>query len=435
MKIAFLVGAFPNWTGTFILNQITGLLDRGQDVDIYATEKCSTTGVPPEIKKYNLLERTFYLSDFKVPPGKLIHTIRAVGLSFKGLIKNPNAIIRSLKFFKHGKKAFSLELLYKVSPYLEKSPYDITYNKISPFLGKRTYDIIHCHYGPIGKLGVLLKDIGAIKGKVIVTFYGFDIGRYVKNNESVYKDLFEKGDLFIALSNHMKEKLIELGCNKKLVIKHPLGVNPKKFTFKERKPSSGKPVRILTVARLTEKKGLEYSIKAFAKVAKSNNVEYSIVGDGILRNKIESLIANLKIEDKVKMLGWKKVEEIRNIFDYSDIFILSSVTARDGDAEGTPTVLLEAMSSGLPVISTYHTGIPEQVQDGKSGFLVPERDVDSLAEKIQYLIEHPELWPEMGKAGRKFVEENYDIEKLNDRLVGIYRKLIDEDKPQLSMDN
>ena len=83
----------------------------------------------------------------------------------------------------------------------------------------------------------------------------------------------------------------------------------------------------------------------------------------------------------------------------------------------------EAMALGVPVISTYHSGIPELVQDGKSGFLVAERDVDGLAEKLIYLIEHQELWSEIGQAGREYVIQNYDINRLNDRLLEIYRKL------------
>ena len=107
-----------------------------------------------------------------------------------------------------------------------------------------------------------------------------------------------------------------------------------------------------------------------------------------------------------------------------DILLVPSVTAQDGDQEGTPAVLMEALAQGIPVISTYHSGIPELVQDGISGFLVPERDTNALAEKIIYLLEHQEIWAEMGKAGRKYVEENFDTNKLNDRLIKIYQQLL-----------
>src|SRR4030065_356569 len=109
----------------------------------------------------------------------------------------------------------------------------------------------------------------------------------------------------------------------------------------------------------------------------------------------------------------------------------SMVTASDGDSEGLPVVLLEAQAVGLPIISSLHGGIPEGVLDSKSGFLVPEKDVDALAKKIEYLIEHPELWPDMGRYGRKFVEERYDIQKLNQRLVKIYKALLTNDTSTL----
>ncbi len=153
-------------------------------------------------------------------------------------------------------------------------------------------------------------------------------------------------------------------------------------------------------------------------------MQYHIVGDGPLRKSIEMLIKQLSIQDKVNLLGWRTQDEIRQLYADAHIFVLSSVTASNGDKEGQGLVIQEAQASGLPVISTLHNGIPEGILDGKSGFLVPERDVDALAEKLIYLIEHPEIWPEMGRAGRAYVEANYDINKLNDRLVEIYKEVL-----------
>ena len=123
-------------------------------------------------------------------------------------------------------------------------------------------------------------------------------------------------------------------------------------------------------------------------------------------------------------MGALEQDEYLKIYQEARIFVLPSVTASKGDEEGTPVVLMEAQATGLPVISTFHSGIPEVVIHGKSGFLVPEKDVDALAERLEYLIEHPEIWPEMGKEGRKFVEKKYDIKKLNQQLVEIYQDLL-----------
>ncbi len=100
------------------------------------------------------------------------------------------------------------------------------------------------------------------------------------------------------------------------------------------------------------------------------------------------------------------------------------MTAQDGNQDAPVNTLKEAMAMGLPVIGTLHGGIPELVKDGVSGFLVPERDADAIANKLSYLIEHPEIWPLMGKAGRTYVESRYDINRLNDELVQIYRQVL-----------
>ena len=114
----------------------------------------------------------------------------------------------------------------------------------------------------------------------------------------------------------------------------------------------------------------------------------------------------------------------------ADILLAPSVTGRDGDQEGIPVVLMEALAQRLPVISTFHSGIPELIRDGDSGLLVPERDVDALAEKIEYLMTHAELWSEMGEAGRGYVERHYDINELNNQLVRLYQGLLEEGIPQ-----
>jgi colanic acid/amylovoran biosynthesis glycosyltransferase len=108
----------------------------------------------------------------------------------------------------------------------------------------------------------------------------------------------------------------------------------------------------------------------------------------------------------------------------SDILLAPSVTAEGGDQEGIPVVLMEALAQGLPVISTYHSGIPELVQDGVSGYLVHERDVNVLSERLEHLIKNQELWAKMGRAGRNYIENYYNIDKLNEQLVEIFQKLL-----------
>ena len=169
-----------------------------------------------------------------------------------------------------------------------------------------------------------------------------------------------------------------------------------------------------------------YGIEAVERViGKYPDIEYRIIGDGPMRRELESLIAALNLGERVKMLGWRDQDEVLECMKDSDILLAPSVTGKNGDQEGIPVVLMEAMAMGLPVLSTFHSGIPELVQDGVTGFLVPERDVDALVERLANLLENPEQQLEMGIAGRRRVEEHYNICRLNERLISLYEQLLD----------
>ncbi len=405
MKIAFIIGSFPTLSETFILNQITGLIDMGQDVEILAQFYPNEKKVHSDIEKYHLMKRVHY---FNMPSNKIKRVLKAIFLIITNFYKSPLKILKSLNIFKYGKTALSLKLFYTLVPFLDKK-----------------YKIIHCHFGPNGILGAYLKEIG-ICSKIITTFHGYDMSVFISNNgANIYKNLFKNGDLFLPISDYWKQKLIKLNCEEKKIVVHHMGINLERFKFSERRKYFGEPIKILTIGRLVEKKGHKYIIKAIAKIIKKyRNIEYIIAGDGPLEIKLKNLATELGIREYVKFLGAVKQDEVLTLYQQAHIFVLPSITAINGDQEGIPVVLMEAQAAGLPIISTFHTGIPEAVVDGKSGFLVPERDVNALAERLEYLIKHSEIWPEMRSYGRKFVEEKYDIKKLNRKLVEIYQNLI-----------
>ncbi len=157
---------------------------------------------------------------------------------------------------------------------------------------------------------------------------------------------------------------------------------------------------MITIGRLVEKKGIKYAIQAMARLLKSGRkINYFVIGDGELRGDLEELISTLNLEKHVQLLGWMKQGEVTQLLQTMHIMVAPSITASNGDQEGIPNVVKEAMALGLPVISTLHSGIPELVEDGVSGFLVKERDVDSLTDRMRYMVDHPEIWGEMGKLG------------------------------------
>lgn len=409
MKIAFIVGEFPKLSETFILNQITGLIDMGQDVEIYAQFYPNEKKVHLDIEKYHLMKRVHY---FNMPSNKIKRILKAIYLIIKNFHKAPLKILKSLNVFIYGKAALSLKLLYLLIPFLDKK-----------------YEIIHCHFGHNGILGAYLKEIG-ICSKIITTFHGYDMSAFISNDRvNVYKNLFKNGDLFLPISDYWKQRLIKLNCEEKKIGVHHMGINLEKFKFSERGKRSGEPIKILTIGRLIEKKGHKYIIKAIAEIIKKyRNIEYIIAGDGPLEIKLRNLATELGIKSHIKFLGEVEQSEVLKLYQQTHIFVLPSVTANNGDQEGIPVVLMEAQASGLPIISTFHTGIPEVVVDGKSGFLVPERDVNALAKKLEYLIEHPELWSDMGRYGRKIIGECYNVKKLNQELIKIYNSLLSDDE-------
>ncbi|MBD2340538.1 glycosyltransferase [Calothrix sp. FACHB-156] len=409
MKIAFIVNNFPVLSQTFILNQITGLIGNGHEVDIYAAPSHEVK-IHSDIKKFNLMQHTYYFTT----PSKnhVITLLRSLRLTLINSLQYPILIYWLLNGNKYTK---NLSLPAWLIPYI-----------VIPFLSKKPYDIIYCHFGPNGLTGALLKKLGLTQGKIVTSFHGYDITKYLeKSTINSYENLFEVGDLFLPISETWKNKLIDLGCDEKKIIVHRMGVDCDKFSFTPRYPSRDGKIRIVTIARLVEKKGVEYGIRAIAKLANDNQrIEYNIIGDGPLSTRLEETIKQLGVENTVKLLGWKEQNEVVEILNKSHILLAPSVTSKDGDQEGIPVVLMEAMAMGLPVVSTQHSGIPELVQDAVTGFLAPERDIDALADRLSYLIEHPELWLEMGQAGRRHIEEYYNIHKLNQQLVNICQKLL-----------
>ena len=403
MKIAFIVNEFPSISQTFILNQITGLLDLGHKVEIFSQNYPVNKKFHPDIEKYKLMEKVHYFE--KVPKNKIIRVLKAIYLIFKNFhIIALKKILNSLNVFKFGREALSLKLFYMIVPFLNKG-----------------FDIIQCHFGPNGNIGAFLKQLG-IDGMLVTMFHGYDIRFGIEIGTKIYHQLFTHGDCFLSISNYNYKNLVRFGVNKEKIIFHPVGIDINNFQFKwQERNKAPSPIIVLTVARLVEEKGLKYSIMAINEIFKKNldlTLKYYIVGEGLLDESLKKLVKKLELEDDVKFLGVMNRIEVAREMSKAHIFLLPSV------AEALPVVLMEAQAIGLPVIATNVGSVEEVVIDQKSGFIVSAKDVDAIAEKLEYLIDHPDVWPEMGRYGRKIVEGKYDINKLNQQLLKIYQNLL-----------
>ena len=404
MNIAFIIGKFPTISETFILNQITGLLEMGHDITIFAKHSSKNSKIHGDIIKYDLLNKVNYFIDF--PENKIKRILNGIYLFVRGIFKNPVITLNSLNIFRYKQDAFSLKLLYL----------------ITPFLGKR-FDIIQCHFGGIGIIGAKLKQLG-IKGKLVTMFHGNDIRAGLKEGPGIYRELTDRGDCFLAISDYNYKNLVKFGIDIKKIIYHPVGINLERFKFKKRqsfRKNKNSVTVIITVARLVKEKGLEYGIRVISKLLEIKpkiNLKYYIIGDGNLREELKEIITELNLEAVVELLGKMQQEEVIKKMKESDIFLLPSIN------EALPVTLMEAQAIGLPVIATSVGSVNQIVLNNKSGFIVPPKNINIIVKNLQYLIDNPKISSEMGIIGRQFIEKKYNIRKLNKRLVKIYARLL-----------
>ncbi len=410
MKIAIITQIFPKVSETFILNDIVGLIQLGHDVDIFAFGRPQIDDhFHEEVYQYRLLDKTTY---FDISQDKFRKLSRFLKVLFKYVPQYPQVICKCWTLSKFSISQFINNLC-----------------KLEPFLEVR-YDIIHCHFGYNALEMVFLKDLLDIK--LVCTFHGSDISKSLKQSgQDKYRELFKKADFILTVSEYFRERLAALGCPENKIKIHYCGVDTGKFYFVRRDFNFDQNIRILSVGRLVEKKGMEYAIESIAYLLKDpnfKNLTYTIIGDGKQKDILEDLVRDKGLTQNIQFLRSQNQNDVIRKLLESDIFLLPCVTAQDGDQEGMPVAIKEAMAVGVPVMSTYHAGIPEIIEDKINGLLAPERDVDALTKNMQYLIEHPHICQRLTMNARKKIEEHFDVKKLNIRLVELYKDLISNGK-------
>ncbi len=281
-------------------------------------------------------------------------------------------------------------------------------------------DAFIIHFGYVANKLKYLKFLQPY-ANVAVFFHGIDMSAYLKKyGSNIYHDIFNTADILLPISNHWKEKLIQLGApEKKLNILH-MGIDIKKHVYQARSLNMQNPVRFLTIGRLVTKKGYDDSLKALSLLKQYYRFSYTIIGSGPMEPVINRLIKDYQLDRHVNMLGSIPNDQIGKYYDNTDIFILPSKTdPHTGDKEGIPVVLMESMARGIPVISSNHSGIPELITDNETGWLVPESDPVALYEKIKYVLSNWENAQKCAKAARHFIKCHFNTENLNHKLESV----------------
>jgi colanic acid/amylovoran biosynthesis glycosyltransferase len=367
LSIAVVTGSFPKLSETFVLQQIVSLLAAGHDVRVFAFDKPVEAAIHDEVGRFKLLERTTYL-------------------------KNPRHVT---------------------------SRFTALWSKLTRQRPER-FDAIVCHFGTNGEKARLFRAQGRFDGPLAVIFHAADLTVWLREKPpGFYTKLFEEAELLLPISRHWQELLAELGAPpNKLSVRH-MGVDTAALVYQERRIEQQDPLRIMSVARLVEKKGIEYALEALALARPrfGRPFEYHIVGDGPLRQSLEAKSQALGLSAEVRFVGSLENNRVKQLMSSMHALLAPSVTAENGDKEGIPVALMEAMALGLSVFSTQHSGIPELVRHGETGYCTPERDASALATALVAWANAPETWPAVTARARQLVESEFDARSLTSALV------------------
>jgi colanic acid/amylovoran biosynthesis glycosyltransferase len=292
-------------------------------------------------------------------------------------------------------------------------------------------EVIHAHFGLNAAL--VLPYAERLQIPLVATFHGHDVGGLEPQNsehgryrryQRLAPRLFQYASKLLCASSDLAEQLLKNGAPPEKVHVHHLGVDVRKFA------PLGSPtpqaLRVLMVGRLVEKKGTADGIRAFAMLAERfSDVGLEIIGDGPLRVDLERLTRELKVAERVTFRGNQSSDEVRRAMQTAALLLTPSYLTSEGDRESGVIVIKEAGAVGLPTVATHHGGIPEIIQDGLTGYLVPERDIAGLCSKMTVLLDSSELRGKLGKAARAHIASHFDSQKRNALLEEILWQVVE----------
>lgn len=327
----------------------------------------------------------------------------------------PHILSGTVQLVRLGYKIY-FKLKSLVDKKLTRSEHTLKY-----LLEKEKTDCVLAEYGTTAAES--LRVIQSLHLPLVVHFHGYDVSdkRFLIRYKEKYIEVFDYAKCIVSVSKKMTADLIALGCPEDKIVLNTYGPNTK---FYDIKPSFNTK-QFIAIGRFVYKKAPHLTITAFSKIAKDYpDATLLFAGKGPLLDKCIKLVKDLHLEKQVFFLGKQTPAQIMKHLSASLAFVQHSVTAKSGDSEGTPVAILEASAAGLPVIATRHAGIPDVIEHGKTGFLVEELDVESMADYMRQLCENPEKARLMGQQGSQNIQLNFSLEKHLNTLTEIINKAV-----------
>ena len=391
MNILYVVSQFPKLSESFVLNEITELSRRGHNVSVFALDRTNENITHNEVEEIDV---DIYYGEFP-----------------------------SIKSFPELFSKYILNLpVIKCASFIDRPHYHAYYlhlgKQISKVAETESAEIVHAHFARSNRLGVSYA--AAYHGiPCTVTAHANEI--FSNPDIRRLQRVCSRFDHVIIPSKYNKCYLRdEIGVDTEMSVVSAT-TDVKKFESSEECVSG----RLLTVARLVEKKGHEYAINAVAElVDRGYDVEYHIIGTGEREELLRERVRDRGIKDYVEFLGHVSDEKLRFELHEAELFVLPCVIAEDGDRDVAPVALKEAMATQTACVSTSISAIPELITDGHDGTLVKPNDSDAVANALSSLLDDPSRREEIAANGRETVENKFDISQTVDELVDIFQSCI-----------
>lgn len=408
LRIAFVVNNFPAVSEPFILNRMIALINKGHDIAIYSYDKRIGDLNHGLVDQHNLIEKCNYYK---------IGELRRIILFFLQFFEK---ICKKVNFFPS-----------KLPDWFFEKRFALRYDPAFWFKNDtNSFDAIEVHYGFNAVPLAYYKSKGHFcTSKLIVTFHGCDlIPSQLSRYKIAYKMVFDHFDAITVNSPYLKELMCSICKNKEKVYQVPMGIMPAKFLpdITKHQTAANNDFIVLFVGRLIDWKGPDLAIEIINELVKErgySNIHLRIVGDGNMKEQLANMISNYGLEQNVYLAGSLSQEMLFDEFAHAKVFLLPGLhNPITGRAETQGLVIQEAQSMEVPVVVSDAGGMKYGLIDGKTGFVVKQKDAKGFADKIEYLVNNESVRMEMGKAGRSFIIEHFDSHKIADTLLDIYKK-------------